>query len=132
MRRSQLIGLGLVCATACVLTGCTSAPAPHRTSATVLMTRATTAQPSDVAGEGLSGTFTVNDKGCVSLGNSPIVAPAGSLLSADGTSFTIPGYGTLHIGDKAPPTFGGEAIGHTADTLPINVRCGDADYYSVG
>lgn len=61
-----------------------------------------------------SGELNVTASGCVGVGETVIVAPAGSAVSADGTSVTLASWGTFTFGEEVR-LGGGEVVASDLD-----------------
>ncbi|WP_204838794.1 hypothetical protein [Nocardioides nitrophenolicus] len=53
----------------------------------------------DYLGAALSGILQINKQGCVTLGDYPLVAPAGSRVAADSSGVEFPGVGLVTFGE---------------------------------
>jgi hypothetical protein len=105
------------------LAGCVTAPASHLVSVNgrTLVTHPSTGVTADALGFGVLGT---NPEGCVTMGESVLVVPDGSGLTANG-SITVLGK-TYKLGSRIQ-------LGGGTGTVPTWSKCGStADYFWVG
>jgi hypothetical protein len=78
----------------------------------------------------INGNLHLNDRGCLMIGDTMLRATAGSILSPDGRSVYLEGYGTFGVPGTLPSASGGNILMDTSSSF--FERCGGDQYWALG